>query len=393
MIDMKAASKESGRAAVGIDPARASHKVAMLSPASNKEVIVTIPNLPDAVNIFERAIEKHLGHPAVEIAIEGYGGCGERFALDLVDRGYPVYELNPRKSATLRDAFSENSSDELDARVFAQALLHFPSVLTPVKTTREIATFKRLGRLRQHRVDDRTRCLNQLHRALIDTYGIAYKGLFPDLKTKKALQFFSAYPSINRALDNAEAVKGSLGVETGEALAAAGRWQDDAYLEAAELQVQLLVDQIALYNAQIKMVEEKLVGLLENMGEKPLENLRGAGTAIRGTIIGETGDVTRFPNHNAYVAYCGLAPASKQSGSMEPFSKSRNRYNRRLKQAFFQLALVQLRDDGPSRVYFQKKRKEGKSGRVAHIALARWLARIVYRMLTTRTPYRYPRGD
>ncbi len=392
MTGMKLQSKRNGRVAMGIDPARASHKVAILSQAS-KEVIVTIPNLPGAVNMLERVVQKRFGHPKVEVAIEGYGGCGERFALELLERGYPVYELNPKKSANLRDAFSENSSDELDARIFAQALFHFPSTLTPVKTTRKIATYKRISRLRQRLVEDRTRCLNQLHRSLIDTYGIAYKGLFVDLKTKKALKFFAAYPSINRALNNPEAVKESLGQKKWQELAACGGWQDDAYLEAAELQIQLLANQITLYNTQIKTIEEKLSGLLQHDSEKPFDGLRGAGTVIQGIILGETGVVDRFPNHNAYVAYCGLAPASKQSGGSNPFPRPRNRYNRRLKQAFFQLALVQLREDGPSRDYFRKKRREGKSGRVAHLALSRWLARIVYRMLRTRSPYRYPRGN
>jgi hypothetical protein len=64
-----------------------------------------------------------------------------------------------------------------------------------------------------------------------------------------------------------------------------------------------------------------------------------------------------------------------------------------LKQAFCQLALVQLREEGPSRDYFLKKRREGNLGRVAQLALARWLARIVYRMLLTRSPYRWPRRN
>ena len=32
---------------------------------------------------------------------------------------------------------------------------------------------------------------------------------------------------------------------------------------------------------------------------------RGIGPALAGTIIGVTGDIRRFPNHDAYVAYCG----------------------------------------------------------------------------------------
>jgi transposase len=366
----------------------------MLSQAS-KEAVINIPNLPGAVNTLERALQKWFGHADYAVAIEGYGSCGEHFVLELLERGYPVYELNPKKSANLRNIFSENSSDGRDARMFARSILYFPDALTPVKTDREVSTIKRLGRLREGLVESRTRCLNQLHRTLLDGYGIAYRSLFRELKTKKALKFFEIYPSINQALRHPQEVKRLLGPESWQSLERCGRWRDDSCLEAIELQVKLLVERIALYTAQINTAQGKLSALLENGHRNQLEGLRGVGISIKGVIIpwGDRG-CEPFPESRCLRGPIrGLAPASKQSGGGDPVSAVRKRYNRRLKQAFCQLALVQLREEGPSRDYFLKKRREGNLGRVAQLALARWLARIVYRMLLTRSPYRWPRRN
>lgn len=382
---------KNGRAAIGIDPSRGFHKVALLSRVSSEETIINIPNLPSAVNILEEKLQKQLNHTKLPVVIEGYGGCGERFVLSLLERGYPVYELNPKKSANLREAFSENSDDERDARIFAVAALHFPEVLSPVKITVEEAAIKKLARARQTLVKQRTKAINRLHRVLLDSYGIIYKRLFRDLSSKKALRFFEAYPIINSALKDPDGVKRLIGPSSWNKLETVGKWKEDVYLEMLEIQVKTLIEQISLLTEQKKSLSEKLAELLGKYKSEALEKLSGAGPAIKGYILGETGIVERFPNTDSYVAYCGLAPATKQSGEGAPRQKRRKKYNRRLRWAFRQLALTKMREDGPSRDYYLKKLREGKSKGAALMALARWLARIVYRMLKDRTSYQWPR--
>src|ERR1041385_7285263 len=69
--------------------------------------------------------------------------------------------------------------------------------LPPVRFSEEQATCKRLSRLREQLVGDRTRYANRLHACLSETYGAAYKPLFSDVLANKALTFFAKYPTLN----------------------------------------------------------------------------------------------------------------------------------------------------------------------------------------------------
>jgi hypothetical protein len=112
------------------------------------------------------------------------------------------------------------------------------------------------------------------------------------------------------------------------------------------------------------------------------------GLSTAATLVGETGDPTRFGGDaNRYVAYCGLAPAVHQSGAGGPSGRPRRRYNRQLKRAFLFLALNQVRADPRARAYYQRKRREGKGHWPALRCLARHLCRIAFRMLSRGLTY------
>ncbi|RLG18483.1 hypothetical protein DRN75_01595, partial [Nanoarchaeota archaeon] len=94
--------------------------------------------------------------------------------------------------------------------------------------------------------------------------------------------------------------------------------------------------------AAIKGVEGKMAEL--SRADPQVERLRaiaGMGTTLALTILGHSGDFSRFRSHDAYAAYCGLAPAVWQSGQSRVYARRRHRYSRPLRQAFLQLALIQ----------------------------------------------------
>ena len=110
------------------------------------------------------------------------------------------------------------------------------------------------------------------------------------------------------------------------------------------------------------------------------------GTTLALTILGHSGDFSRFESHDVYAAYCGLAPAVWQSGQSRVYAKRRRRYSRPLRQAFLQLALTQLRLNPESRAYYERKRGEGKPHWVALTALARQLCKKVYKLMSEEAP-------
>src|SRR3989338_6853305 len=81
------------------------------------------------------------------------------------------------------------------------------------------------------------------------------------------------------------------------------------------------------------------------------------------SIVGEVGDIRRFPNHKKFVAYCGLNVSEKQSGK----SQSKNCYitkrgNRLLRHTFYLMVLAYLKykKDGHHAQFFNTLRNNGK---------------------------------
>jgi len=210
-----------------------------------------------------------------------------------------------------------------------------------------------------------------------------YERLFPKLKSKRALEFFQGFPILDDALDNLPQVRSFLGEKEVALLEEAGCWGEDLYLKTLRLEICLVIQLLLAHRAAIKGVEAKMAEL-SRADPKLVERLRtvpGMGTNLALTILGHSGNFSRFDSSDAYAAYCGLAPALWQSGQRRVYAKRRRRYSRPLGQAFLQLALTQLRLNPESQAYYERKRREGKPHWIALIALAQRLCKRIYKMM------------
>jgi transposase len=373
-----------GRVAVGIDPSRAALQIALLSPRGDERRERRVPLGPAAVDVLDEVLA---GEQAV-VAIEGSHSTGQLFLLELLARKYDVREIQPFVSKRFRQALSDDHTDAKDARGLAQ-LANWKSDLPPVRFSEEQATCKRLSRLREQLVGDRTRYANRLHACLSETYGAAYKPLFSDLLANKALNFFAKYPTLNDALEAADQITALLGDQAWSSLQQAGRWQEGLYLECLRAEVRALAAHIQALKERVAELDHQLEKLATQPAVAVLLSLPGVGLRTAFAIVGDTGQPSRFRNTHHYVAYCGLAPATHQSGGGAPSPKSRQRYNRHLKRAFLLLAFSQIRWSDQARTYYERKRASGKSHWAALRCLARQLCRIVFSMLLGNRPYRH----
>jgi len=372
-----------GRAAVGIDPSRAALQIALLSPHGDERRERRVPLGPAAVDVLGEVLA---GQQAV-IAIEGSHSTGQLFLLELLARKYDVREIQPFVSKRFRQALSDDHTDQKDARGLAQ-LANWKSDLPPVRFSEEQATCKRLARLREQLVGDRTRYVNRLHACLSETYGAAYKPLFSDLLAKKALTFFAKFPTLNDALEAADDITALLGDEAWSSLRQAGRWQEGLYLECLRAEARALVSHIQALKERVAELDRQLEKLATQPAVTVLLSMPGVGLRTALSIVGDTGQPSRFRNTHHYVAYCGLAPATHQSGGGAPSPRSRQRYNRHLKRAFLLVAFSQIRWNDQARAYYERKRASGKSHWASLRCLARQLCRIVFSMLAANRPYR-----
>jgi transposase len=99
-------------------------------------------------------------------------------------------------------------------------------------------------------------------------------------------------------------------------------------------------------------------------------------------LLGEVGDIRRFPSKHHFAAHTGTAPLEASSGQVIRHRLSRSG-NRKLNHALYLIAIVQIRHPTAGQAYYRGKRAEGKSPKEAPRCLKRRLSDAVYRCLLT----------
>jgi transposase len=99
-------------------------------------------------------------------------------------------------------------------------------------------------------------------------------------------------------------------------------------------------------------------------------------------ILAEVEDIERFKNERHLASYCGARPLPASSGKQQRHRLNRTG-NRRLNRALYIIAITQARIHPPARDYIARRVSEGKTAREALRALKRFIARRLYRILTT----------
>jgi len=97
-------------------------------------------------------------------------------------------------------------------------------------------------------------------------------------------------------------------------------------------------------------------------------------------IIGHVGDISRFKSAAHFASYNGTAPIEASSGERRRH-RLNPRGNRQLNYAIHVVAITQLRYPCEGRVYYDRKRAEGKSAKEAIRSLKRQISNVVYRSL------------
>jgi transposase len=112
-----------------------------------------------------------------------------------------------------------------------------------------------------------------------------------------------------------------------------------------------------------------------------LTDLFGVGPIIACSLIGFSGDVSRFTSRDRYAADNGTAPVERSSGGRIVHRVSQPG-NRRLDHALHLAAICQIRQPhSEGRAYFDPKLAEGKTNKDAIRSLKRHISNAVYRQL------------
>ncbi|MCB0979851.1 MAG: transposase [Acidimicrobiaceae bacterium] len=142
-----------------------------------------------------------------------------------------------------------------------------------------------------------------------------------------------------------------------------------------------MIDDLAQLAAQRKASERRIRDAVAASGTT-LTEIFGIGDVLAATLIGHTGDISRFANDDKFAAYNGTAPVERSSGDGDRIWRLSRRGNRAMNHAIHIAAVTQIRHaHSPGRAFYDRKRAEGKSPRRALRALKRRISDTVYRTL------------
>lgn len=287
------------------------------------------------------------GHDCGRIGLEPSGGVGHAAATRLVKAGHAVVLVPPRLSTREAKALrSRGKSDPTDALAIGRVVAR-EERLPPFQVHGYSTDLKLLVDHRDQLHGERTRVCNRVHAHLAIAHPGYQRHIGRQLTSRRSLDRVDAFVAGN-----------------------------------SDLRAELIREEVARLrelDSQLRAIAERLDTLIADTGTT-LTDIVGISNINAARILGEVGDVCRFPTPAAFATNNGTAPIPASSGRTERHRLNRGG-NRRLNRALYVVALTQSRHEPRAVVYLEKKRAEGKTRRESLRCLKRRLSDVVYRQL------------
>ncbi len=330
-------------------------------------------------------------------AVDQPGGSAALLLALLWERDQRVLYVPGLSVDRARDAYrGESKTDARDARVIAdQARMR--SDLGELRAgEQELSELQLLLARRRDLITDQSRTITRLREALLSLFPALERAL--DLNSKGFLTLLTHYQTpaqLRRAghkriatyLRN-RGVKGSNKVAH-KALSAAKAQSvtPPAQDVAASIVAELAGDVLSLKERLESIDEELQKRFFARPEARVLISLPGMGPILGAEFLVAVGEISAFESADRLAAYAGLVPATHDSGKRVGNNKRMRGGNKVLKRVFYQSAFASLRSAPESRVFYERKRAEGKRHTQALIALARRRVNVLWAMLRDGTTF------
>ena len=244
---------------------------------------------------------------------------------------------------------------------------------------------------------DRVRLVNRLHQQLLGISPALERAL--DLTTKGPLVLLTRYqtPDALRHAGTAEVetwlqaqkVKNAAALAI-KAVAAANTQQTT--LPGQRLAAELVADmakEVITLDEQLKHTDKLIEGRFRrHRTAEILLSLPGIGTLLGAEFLAATGgEMTEFASADHLAGYGGVAPVPRDSGRVSGNLHRPHRYHRGLQHVFYTSALISIRCNEQSRIFYDRKRSEGKHHTQAVLALARRRVNVLWALLRDNRSY------
>jgi transposase len=384
---------------VGVDIGKDFHQATILNPAG--ETVGGTIKFDNSALGFTRFVS-HLERLISDredclVSLEATGHYWLPLYLFLLDKGYKVQVFNPYQSDALRKVFlGRAKTDKLDAELVARLARVGTQKATPLPGE-ELLSLRNLSRFRSELVfqagDTKRRLV-----FLLDLIFPEFEKLFSDVFGKTALLLLTNHPTPEEILELDEekliqllkqTSRGRLGEKAAKKLRAQAASSVGISFGQKSLvfELKLLLEQLKFLKLQLEDLEKEITQILSKTDQR-LTTIPGIGPMIASSILGEIGDIKRFPNVPSLVAYAGLDPTTFESGNSilkkRKLSKKGSKY---LRTALWQGAVYGIVHNPNLKEFYQKKLSEGKPKQVALGAVTNKLTRIIYGILRSGQSY------
>ena len=384
-----------GKAWAGVDAGKEFHWAHVLD-ASGRELLSRKVENDEAALL--KLIDEALSlAEEVTWAVDQPGGSAALLLALLWERDQKVLYVPGLTVDRARDTYrGESKTDARDARVIADQARMRPDLGVLEVGEQEIAELQLLLARRRDLITDQSRTIARLREALLSLFPTLERAL--DLNSKGPLTLLTHYQTptqLRRAGHNRIAtylrnrgVKGSNKVADKALAAAKAQSVTLPAQEVASRIVAELAKDILALKERIENIDKELQKRFFARPEaRVLTSLPGMGPILGAEFLVAVGDIRAFSSADRLAAYAGLVPAARDSGKRVGNNKRMRGGNKVLKRVFYQSAFASLRSAPESRVFYDRKRAEGKRHTQALIALARRRVNVVWAMLRDGTTF------
>jgi transposase len=150
-----------------------------------------------------------------------------------------------------------------------------------------------------------------------------------------------------------------------------------------------LAREVMALNEQIKDIAKLIEGRFHRHRDaEVITSLPGIGTILGAEFLAATGgDLSMFGTADRLASFAGLSPVPRDSGRIHGNLHRPQRYHRGLNRVFYTSALISIQRNTESRIFYDRKRAEGKHHTQAVLALARRRVNVLWALLRDRRCY------
>ncbi len=385
---------------IGIDVSKDFSTAQAIDGNGNKCFYLELAMTADGFDKLLKAITsycKDIGE--VTVAMESTGCYHVNLFSFLTYEGIRCIIINPLLTANFAKlSLRKTKTDKKDALTIAQFLRVHKDTLLKTDLSPDLQDLKDLAREHESLTNLIAGMKNDIRRMLQIT--------FPELESicnifsETILEFLRQFPSarsikIARPNTIAKALlhedKRKKTSVSAEDIIRAAKTSVASHAAAKEI---ILPEKIStlqhLIEKKVRM-KKALVEACEAMMVEDIEiitSIGGISNITASRLLAEIGDYRAFSTYKHLIAFAGLDPSVHQSGKFEGISRISKRGNRHLRYIIYLMTTCVVRGDNIFSSYYQKRRAEGLPFKMAIIATAHKLIRVLFTMLSKRTTYK-----